>query len=80
METSIINLVNQHSMIEHINLCLVRKSGFDRIVELHLLVDGEKTVREGHLIAHTIEDTIKKEYPNVIHVSTHVEPTYKIVK
>lgn len=80
METAIINLITHNNTIEHINLCLVRKSGFDRIVELHLLVDGEKTVREWHLIAHTIEDSIKKEYPNVIHVISHVEPSYEIVE
>jgi cation diffusion facilitator family transporter len=79
MEMAIMNLIKKNTDIEHINLCLVRKSGFDRIVELHLLIDGEKTVREWHIIAHVIEDSIKKEYSNVIHVSTHVEPTYEIV-
>ncbi len=79
MERSIRNIISQNIAIEYVNLCLVRKSGFDRIVELHLLVDGEISVREWHLIAHMIEDTIKKEYPSVIHVSTHIEPNYLVV-
>ncbi len=79
MEIAIRKLIQKNKTIEHINLCLVRKSWFDRIVELHLLIDGEKTVREWHIIAHTIEDIIKKEYQNILHVSTHVEPSYKIV-
>jgi divalent metal cation (Fe/Co/Zn/Cd) transporter len=72
-------LILKNPDIEYISLCLVRKSWFDRIVELHLLVNGEKTVREWHLVAHRIENQIKHEYPNVIHVSTHIEPTYAIV-
>lgn len=79
LELAIRELILKNPDIEHISLCLVRKSWFDRIVELHLLVNGEKTVREWHLTAHRIENQIKHEYPNVIHVSTHIEPTYAIV-
>lgn len=32
--------------VKYINLCIARKSGFDRILELEILIDGEKTVRE----------------------------------
>lgn len=46
LEAKIKAIIQSNSEIKHINLCLVRKSGFDRIVELHLLIDGEKTVRE----------------------------------
>ncbi len=45
MEKSLQNIIAQNPDIKNINLCIVRKSGFDRIVELHLLVDGEITVR-----------------------------------
>lgn len=80
MEWSISELIEKNKNIQHINRCIVRKSGFDRIVELHLLIDGEKTVREWHLIAHAIEDSIKWEYQNVTHVSTHMEPSYNIIQ
>ena len=80
MEQSIRELIIQDQNIAHIGLCLVRKSGFHRIVELRLLIDGEKTVREWHIIAHMIEDIIIQNYPNVTHISTHIEPTYQIVE
>ncbi|MBX9808920.1 cation diffusion facilitator family transporter [Candidatus Gracilibacteria bacterium] len=80
MEQSIRELISQDSNIAHIGLCWVRKSGFDRIVELRLLINGEKTVREGHVIAHTIEDLVIQNYPNVTHISTHIEPTYEIIE
>jgi divalent metal cation (Fe/Co/Zn/Cd) transporter len=65
--------------VKNINICIVRKSGFDRIVELHLLVDGEMTVRAGHLIAHEVETEIKKHFANVQSVVVHVEPSYEVV-
>jgi cation diffusion facilitator family transporter len=80
MEQSIKALISQDDRIDHIGLCLVRKSWFDRIVELRLLIDGGKTVREWHIIAHAIEDIIIKKYPNITHISTHVEPTYEIIE
>lgn len=80
MEQSIWELVAQNPNIAHIGLCLVRKSGFDRIVELRLLIDREKTVREWHVIAHIIEDLVMQNYPNVTHISTHIEPTYEIIE
>ncbi len=79
MEILIIQLIEENTDIQNINVCIVRKSWFDRIVELHLLIDGEKTVREWHRIAHEVEDTIKLRYPNIIHVTTHTEPSYEII-
>jgi divalent metal cation (Fe/Co/Zn/Cd) transporter len=57
----------------------VRKSGFDRIVELHLLVDGEISVRSGHLIWHRVESEIKKHFGNIQSVMVHIEPDYQVV-
>lgn len=79
MEELIKQIIEQNRDIKNINVCIVRKSWFDRIVELRLLIDGEKTVREWHRIAHTVEDTIKLKYPNIIHVTTHTEPSYEII-
>lgn len=80
MESAIRELIKSNWDIAHIWLCIVRKSGFDRIVELRLLIDWDKTVREWHIIAHRIEDLVKEKYPNIIHISTHVEPTYEIIE
>ena len=45
-EVKIQELLRTEKSIKNINTCIVRKSGFDRIVELHVQVDGTKTVRE----------------------------------
>jgi divalent metal cation (Fe/Co/Zn/Cd) transporter len=80
METGITHLIEKEfSLVLYVPTIFVRKSGFDRLVELHIIVDGEKTVREGHLIAHQVEDGIKKHFANVQSVVVHVEPSYEVV-
>jgi cation diffusion facilitator family transporter len=50
-----------------------RRAGRLRLVEMHLLVPGEMTVREGHRIADEVEDKIRAELPGSA-VLTHLEP------
>ncbi len=43
-------------------------------VDLHVLVDPEIKLREAHEIAHTVETTIKKNFPSIQDAVIHVEP------
>jgi divalent metal cation (Fe/Co/Zn/Cd) transporter len=52
----------------------VRKVGFRFFVELHLVVDGSLSVREGHSLAHTVKARILESMPNTSEVLIHVEP------
>ncbi|HMZ57989.1 MAG TPA: cation transporter dimerization domain-containing protein, partial [Leptospiraceae bacterium] len=54
--------------------CYVRKMGFDYFVDLHVLVDAEITVREGHTIGHAVKDAIRKANSRITDVLIHVEP------
>ena len=54
--------------------CLARKMGFNFYVDLHIIVDGGLPVREGHHIAHRVEDAVLRELPQVSEVLVHVEP------
>ena len=38
--------------------CFVRKMGFNFYVDLHIIVNGELSVREGHRVAHLVEDSV----------------------
>ncbi|MCH5720037.1 cation diffusion facilitator family transporter [Niabella hibiscisoli] len=55
--------------------CFVRKSGMRYHVDLHAIVNGEISVREGHDIAHQLKDYLKKQLPNLGNVLVHVEPS-----
>jgi cation diffusion facilitator family transporter len=54
--------------------CIVRKVGFDLYVDLHIRVHGDKTVREGHRIAHDVKDAVRANNVRVRDVAVHVEP------
>lgn len=54
--------------------CLVRKMGFSFYVDLHVVVEGEMTVRDGHLLSHKVEDEVRRMLPQVAEVLVHVEP------
>jgi divalent metal cation (Fe/Co/Zn/Cd) transporter len=43
-------------------------------VDLHAVVDGSLTVKEGHELAHQLKDTLRKEITELGHVLIHVEP------
>ncbi len=43
-------------------------------IDLHILVDPEAKTYEAHDIAHTVEETLKREFPSIIDVVVHIEP------
>jgi len=54
--------------------CRVLKSGLSYLVDIHIHVDGDLSVREGHEIARTVKHTLRDSPLAVIHVAVHVEP------
>lgn len=54
--------------------CHVRKVGFRYYVDLHVVVDGVISVREGHAIAHQVEDAVLRSAPRIAEVLVHIEP------
>ncbi len=60
--------------VECLETCTVRKMGFDFFVDLHVEVDGDMTVRDGHVVAHRVKDAIRAANPRIRDVLIHVEP------
>lgn len=60
--------------VEAIDKCFVRKMGFDYYVDIHVIVDGNMTVFEGHDIAHAVKDGLIERYPKISDVLVHIEP------
>lgn len=54
--------------------CHVRKMGMTYYVDLHMIVDGNVSVIEGHKIAHNLKDEIQGKIPEVADVLVHTEP------
>ncbi len=54
--------------------CFIRKTGMKYHIDLHIIVDGDLSVREGHQISHILKDKIKLEMPEISNVLIHIEP------
>jgi cation diffusion facilitator family transporter len=57
-----------------IEKCLVRRSGLMLFVDIHVVVDGDLTVREGHDIAHRVKDALLDADLGILDVTVHIEP------
>ena len=58
-----------------IDKCRIRKSGLEYYVDIHVIVDGEASVRDGHRIAHQVKDLLIDSDDNIVDVDVHIEPT-----
>jgi cation diffusion facilitator family transporter len=63
--------VNQVREIEKLR---VRKSGLEYFIEIHVQVDGDLSVHQGHRIGHEVKDRLLAKLPRVRDVHVHVEP------
>jgi cation diffusion facilitator family transporter len=53
----------------------VRKAGLEYLVDIHVEVDPEQTVREGHSIAHAVKDRVIGGIITIRDVLVHIEPS-----
>ena len=63
--------INGVRLVEKVH---ARKSGRGYLVDMHLHVDPESSVRDGHALAGQVKATIRRELPMVRHVLIHIEP------
>ena len=57
-----------------IEKCKIRKSGLEYFVDIHVEVDGDATVREGHAIAHRVRDALTGSPHRIKDALVHIEP------
>lgn len=57
-----------------IEKCLIRKSGLHYLIDIHVEVNGDLSVREGHEIAHLVKDELLASSHGVADVLVHIEP------
>lgn len=54
--------------------CLIRKAGMQYHVDLHAIVDGDISVKEGHALAHKLQNRLMDGLPELSNVFIHIEP------
>lgn len=60
--------------VRQIEKCRIRKSGLGLLMDIHVMVDGDLTVRDGHTIAHQVKDALMTSELAVHDVVVHTEP------
>jgi cation diffusion facilitator family transporter len=55
--------------------CLIRKTGMSFHVDLHITVNSQISIKEGHDISHKVKDKLKQEIPEIADVLIHIEPS-----
>ena len=60
--------------VANVEKCLVRKMGLSFYVDLHVGVNGEISVRDGHRIAHEVKAAIQSADSRIADVLVHIEP------
>jgi cation diffusion facilitator family transporter len=62
--------------VVEVEKCHARKMGLDYYVDLHVGVDGNISVHEGHEIAHRVKSAIQQGNSRVADVLVHIEPAH----
>lgn len=57
--------------------CFIRKVGTFFCVDMHIVVNGNISVKQGHDIAHELQNKLKKEMPYLRNILIHIEPDFK---
>lgn len=60
--------------VQGIDVLWVRGSGLSYLVDIHVEVDGNLSVQDGHSIAHLVKDRLLKSDLPILDVLVHIEP------
>lgn len=71
---SILSVASSVPGVVEVEKCYARKMGLDYYVDLHVGVDGNISVHEGHEIAHRVKNAIQESDSRVADVLVHIEP------
>lgn len=74
IENEIIQLVDTIPGITKPHNLRTRRIGNHYAIEIHIMMDGDITLREAHDKATEVEELLRKQYGNETHVAVHVEP------
>ena len=74
MVTQIREISKKVSGVIDTEKCLIRKNGMNFHVDLHIIVNSNISIKEGHNISHNVKDKIIEEIPEISNILIHIEP------
>jgi len=74
VEDEILNLTQSVAGVSNPHDLRTRRIGNHYAIELHILMDGDISLKEAHDKASEVEDLLRRQYGDETHVVVHVEP------
>ena len=74
IEDQIRKLASQVEGVLEIEKCRIRKSGTGLLMDIHVVVQGDILVREGHEIGHEVKNYLLNSGLKISDVTVHIEP------
>lgn len=71
---SIVSVASSVPGVVEVEKCYARKMGLNYYVDLHVGVDGNISVHDGHEIAHKVKSAIQQSDSRIADVLVHIEP------
>jgi cation diffusion facilitator family transporter len=67
-------IASETDEVVYVEKCRMRKSGLGIFMDIHVVVDGDITVRQGHKIAHHVQSRLYEAVAEIRDVVVHIEP------
>jgi len=74
IDKNVRKIASQVNGVLEIEKCRIRKSGIGLLMDLHVVVRGDISVREGHIIGHEVKDHLLNSDLQISDVTVHIEP------
>ena len=74
MLEAVLGMAAEVEGVTSVEKCRIRKSGLNRIADLHVRVAGSKSVAQGHTIAHAVKKRLSNSGFRIADVTVHIEP------
>ncbi|MCH7947750.1 MAG: cation transporter [candidate division Zixibacteria bacterium] len=74
VEARVRSVANGVKGVVAVEKCRIRKSGVSYLVDIHVVVDGNMSVRDGHQIAHVVKDHLLQSPLSISDTIIHIEP------
>lgn len=74
VEDEILSIIESVEGVDNVHDLRTRRSGPDIIIDVHIVVDPEMSVRDAHDITSVAETAVRQKYGESTQLSIHVEP------
>jgi len=78
VENQIRHIASAVEGVSEIEKSRIRKSGLGYLMDIHVVVNGDLSVREGHRIGHAVKSALINSELSINDVIVHIEPDVKI--